>query len=63
MFVKTVLIVPCTAGIAFYMRFLVALCAECKPRSTGYWVRLRFGSGEGTTAELPERRKPVTRAA
>jgi hypothetical protein len=55
--------VLCTASIAFYVRFLVALCKECKPRSIGYWVRLRLGSGEDTVAEMPERRKPVTRAA
>jgi len=45
------------------MRFLVALCKERKPRSSGYWVRLRLGSGDGTIAEMPERRKPATRAA
>lgn len=63
MFVKTVMTVLCTAGIAFYVRFLVALRKECKPVSSGYWVRLRLGSGEGAIAELPERKKPVTRAA
>jgi hypothetical protein len=63
MFFKTVLTLLCTAGIAFYMRFLVALCKESKSRSSGYWVRLRLGSGEGTVAELPKRRRPVTRAA
>ena len=63
MFVKTVMTVLCTAGIAFHVRFLVALCKECKPRSVGYWVRLRLSSGEDTVAELQERRKPVTRAA
>lgn len=63
MFLKTVMTVLCTAGIAFYLRFLVALCKESKPRSTGYWVRLRLSSGEDTIAELPERRTPVTRAA
>jgi len=63
MFVMAVMTVLCTAGIAFYVRFLVALCKECKPRPVGYWVRLRLGSGESTIAELPERRKPVTRAA
>jgi hypothetical protein len=55
--------VLCTAGIAFYVRFLVALCKECKPRSVGYWVRLGLGSGESAIAEPPQRRKPVTRAA
>jgi hypothetical protein len=63
MFVKTVMTVLCMGGIAFYMRFLVALCKERKPRSSGYWVRLRLGSGDGTIAEMPERRKPATRAA
>jgi hypothetical protein len=63
MFVKTVVTVLCTAGIAFYVRFLVALCTECKPRSAGYRVRLRLGSGEDTIAELQERKKPVARAA
>jgi hypothetical protein len=63
MFLKTVMTLLCTAGIAFYMRFLVALCKESKSRSSGYWARLRVGSGEGTIAELPKRRTPVTRAA
>jgi hypothetical protein len=63
MFAKSVVIVLCTAGIAFYVRFLVALYKESKPRSSGYWVRLRVGCGEDTIAKLPERKKPVTRAA
>ncbi len=63
MFVIAIMTVVCAASIAFYVRFLVALCKECKPRSVGYWVRLRLGSGEDTMAELTERRKPVTRAA
>jgi hypothetical protein len=63
MFLKAVMTVLCTAGAAFYLRFLVALCKERKLGSSGYWVRLRLGSGDGTIAELPERRKPATRAA
>ena len=63
MFLKSVMMLLCTAGIAFYVRFLVALYKESKPRSSGYWVRLRVGSGEATIAELPKRRTPVTRAA
>ena len=63
MFLKTVMSLLCTAGVAFYVRFLVALCKERKPHSSGYWVRLRLGSGDGRIAELPERRKPATRAA
>jgi hypothetical protein len=63
MFVKAVMTLLCTAGIAFYPRFLVALWNECEPRSSGHWVRLYLTAGEDTIAELPERRKPVTRAA
>jgi hypothetical protein len=63
MFLKTTMILVCAAGIAFYMRFLVALCKERKPRSGGYWVRFRLNSGEDSIVELPERQKPATRAA
>lgn len=63
MFLKTIMTLLCAWCIAFYVRFLVTLCKQSKPRSSGYWVRLRLGSGEGTIAELPQRRKPVTRAA
>ncbi len=63
MFVTGVMTVLCTAGIAFYVRFLVALCKECKPRRIGYWVRLRLSSGENAIAKLQQRKKPVTRAA
>jgi hypothetical protein len=62
-FAKTVVTMLCAADIAFYVRFLVAQWKERKTLSSGYWVRLRLGSGEGTIAELPKRRTPVTRAA
>ena len=63
MFVMALMTILCTAGVAFYLRFLFALCRECKPRPVGYWIRLRLGSGEDTIVEIPERKKPVTRAA
>jgi hypothetical protein len=63
MFVMAVITVLGSAGVAFYMRFLVALCKECKPRRIGYWVRLRFDSGEDTVAELQPRKIPLDRAA
>lgn len=63
MFVTAVMTVLCTTGVAFYARFLVALCKERKPRLIGYWVRLRLGSGEDAIAELPERKRSVARAA
>jgi hypothetical protein len=63
MFVTAVMTALCTAGVAFYVRFLVALCKECKLSVLGYWVRLRLGYGEGRIATLPKRNKPLTRAA
>lgn len=63
MIVKTVMIVLCTVAVAFYARFLMALCKESRSRSTGYWVRLRLSSAEDAIAELQERKKPVARAA
>jgi hypothetical protein len=63
MFAKMAMTFLGMTGIAFYLRFLVALWKESKPRSNGYWVRLRLGSGETTIAELPEQRRPVRRAA
>ena len=55
--------VLCTAGVVFYLRFLVALCKECKPRRVGYWLRLRIGASEDTIAELQEHSEPATRVA
>ena len=63
MFVMAAMTVLCTAGIAFYVRFLVALCKECKPRRIGFWVRMRLGSDEDAIGELQERKKLFTRAA
>lgn len=63
MLVMPMMTALCTAGVAFYVRFLVALCKECKPRRIGYWVRLRLGSGKNSIAELRGRRGPVTRVA
>jgi hypothetical protein len=63
MFVMAIMTALCTAGIAFYVRFLVALRKECKPCSTGYWVRLRLASDQDTIAARQERKMPVTRAA
>ena len=63
MFAKMAMTFLCMTGIAFYVRFLVALWKERTPRSSGYWVRLRLGSGEPTLSELPKQRKPARRAA
>jgi hypothetical protein len=63
MLVSALMTVLCTAGIGFYARFLVAICKERKPRVTGYWVRLRRGSGAEPIVELQERTRAVNRAA
>ena len=63
MFVHAVMAAMCVVAVAFYLGFLVGLFRECPRRVTGYWVRLRLGSGEDTLAELQERSKPVRRAA
>jgi hypothetical protein len=62
MFIPAVTVL-CTAGVAFYVRFLVALCKECKSRRIGYWLRLRLGSRKATIAELQRPERPGTRAA
>ena len=37
MLVMAAMTVLCTASVAFYVRFLIALCKECRPRRIGYW--------------------------
>jgi len=63
MVVTAVWTVLCTAGIAFYVRFLVALCRGCKPRLTGHWARLGRSSGEDALAEPQQHTSPATDAA
>jgi hypothetical protein len=53
----------CTAGIAFYVRFLLALCKECPPRLIAFWARLRLNSAEGVIDEPQEQDYSLTRAA
>jgi hypothetical protein len=64
MVATTIVTVLCAAGIAFYVRFMVALGKECKPGVSGYWVRLRLDRGDGGEwVELQTRKRPTTRAA
>ena len=58
-----VMTVLCTAGVAFYVRFLVALCKECKPSLSGYWLRTQPRSDGDEVVELHEQEYPVSRAA
>jgi hypothetical protein len=45
MLIASVMKLICTAGIAFYLRFLVALCKESKPRWLRFSKDLRPFSG------------------
>ncbi len=63
MLVMAVMTLLCVAGVAFCLRFMVALCKERERRQIGYSVRLRLSSGEGPITELQGRKKPVTHAA
>lgn len=52
-----VMTISCAAGIAFYVRFLVALSKECKHRWIGYFIRINSdeGSYPGEQPREPER--------
>jgi hypothetical protein len=63
MFAMAAMTALCTAGIAFYLRFLVALSKECKPRRIGFGLRTRLGSDEDAIGEPQERKKLLNRAA
>jgi hypothetical protein len=39
MFVTAAITLVCTAGVSFCVRFLVALCQECRPHRISSWVR------------------------
>jgi len=56
-------IAACTAAIGFYLRFLLAMCKECKLVSAGYWRLLRVRSDKEPVVIAQPRRIPVRRAA
>jgi len=58
-----VLTTVCTAGIAFYMRFLVALCKECERSWIGYLLRIEPDEVHIQIVEQPELETPLRRAA
>ena len=63
MLVMAIMTLLCTAGVAFYLRFLGALCRESKSQLIGYWIRLRLDSGENAVTELHPQKSSMTRAA
>ncbi len=46
MIVTVVMAAICTTGVAFYVRFLVEMCKECKQRCICYLVRLESHASE-----------------
>jgi hypothetical protein len=63
MFATVAITLVCTAGVSFYVRFLVALCKECRPHRIGRWVGLRLNTAEEEIAGRHERRDAMARAA
>jgi hypothetical protein len=63
MLVMAVMDMLCMGGIAFCVRFLVALFQERKPRRIGNRVRPQLGSGENPKAAPQQHRQPIRRAA
>lgn len=60
---NAVVITLCTGAIGFYTRFLMALYKECKPRRSGYWMRLRLASKQSTVVVLHQDRSKISRPA
>jgi len=55
MFLAAVVTTVCTGGVAFYLRFLLALCRQKKRRLIGYWLLIQPGANEGNVPEQEER--------
>jgi hypothetical protein len=63
MLVMAAMDVLCMGGIAFCLRFLVALFQERKPRRIGDRVRPQLSSGENPNAGPRQQHQPMSRAA
>ena len=46
MIVTAVMVAICSVGVAFYVRFFLELCKECKQRCICYLVRLESPASE-----------------
>jgi hypothetical protein len=63
MLVMAAMDVLCMGGIAFCLRFLVALFQERKPRRIGDRMRPQLSSGENPKAAPRQQQQPMSRAA
>jgi hypothetical protein len=53
----------CLVGVTFYVRFLLAVCKECRAHRVFSWMRLRAPSNLYAFPQEAEHKKPVRRAA
>jgi hypothetical protein len=63
MLVMAAMDVLCMGGIAFCLRFLVALFQERKPQRIGDRVRPQLSSGENPNAGPQQQQQSMSRAA
>jgi len=63
MVAMTIMAVLCSVGVAFYLRFLVALCKECRLRRTCYLVRFQPNSDEYPISKPWEVKASIRRLA
>ena len=63
MVVMAIVTTVCTVGVAFYLRFLVALCKELRVHWIGYLVRLHVDSNESGVCLSQEAETSLPRAA
>ena len=53
----------CIVGVAFYLRFLAALCKDYRSCGIWYLVRLRMHASEAEIVAVPKAERSLTRAA
>ena len=63
MIMTAVMAAICTAGVAFYVRFFVELCKECKQRSVCYLVRLESHASECPALDSEDQERSYSQAA
>jgi hypothetical protein len=63
MVAAAVITAVCSFGVAFYIRFLVALCQEWRHQRICYLVRLQPDSSEHVIPAAPELETSIGRAA
>lgn len=63
MLVNTIFATVGTVGVAFYLRFLMALSKESKRSVVGYWLRLRTAARDKAATEVGTEHEPMIPAA